>query len=117
MKNENAATVKTLGMKIRLRRKQLGLSQDVLAEKLFTSKQMISAYENDKVDLKVSVLVDIAAVLDVSPAWFFNDLWEDNSDSAENVMLSLYSALPEELKTVAEDQIRSLAAYSMKSVR
>ena len=38
----------TIGGRIKKRRNDLGLSQEELAEKLFTSKQMISAYENNK---------------------------------------------------------------------
>ena len=47
----------TIGGRIKKRRNDLGLSQEDLAEKLFTSKQMISSYENNKTELKVNILV------------------------------------------------------------
>ena len=66
----------TLGQKIRLRRKELGLSQEALAEKLYVTRQMVTNYERENVDIKMSLFLEIAAALEVKPAWFFSDDWE-----------------------------------------
>ena len=47
---------KTIGMRIRECRVKMGMTQDELAEALLTKKSTISAYENDKIDIKVSRL-------------------------------------------------------------
>lgn len=59
----------TIGSRIRDKRKELGMSQEELAEKLYTSKQMISAYENDKTEIKVSVLKELAVALDTTTSF------------------------------------------------
>ena len=47
---------KTLGRKIREYRLKRGMTQEELAEKLFSSKSTISEYENNKIDIKISIL-------------------------------------------------------------
>lgn len=47
---------KTIGMRIKECRMKMEMTQDELAEALLTKKSTISAYENDKIDIKVSVL-------------------------------------------------------------
>ena len=42
-----------IGEKIRARRKQLGLSQESLAERLNVSRQTVSSWENDKSAIKL----------------------------------------------------------------
>lgn len=54
----------TLGRKIKECRKEKGMTQEALAEALFTNKSTISEYENDKIDIKISVLREIAGALD-----------------------------------------------------
>ena len=72
----------SLGARIKLRRKQLKLSQEELAEKLYVTRQMITNYENDKVDMKLSVLYEIAKGLEISPLWFLLPVW--NCATEEN---------------------------------
>lgn len=69
-----------IGSKIKLRRKELGLSQTELAKSIGVSKQTLYKYEtgivtnipSDKIEL-------IAQKLDTSPAYLMG--WEQNSDS------------------------------------
>ena len=101
----------SLGQKIRYRRKELKLSQEELAERLSVTRQMITNYERDCVDIKMSVFLEIAAVLEVSPAWFFSDAWERNLDEdireklkRQNIM-AMYNSLPQHFKDLAEEQM------------
>lgn len=55
----------SLGGRIKKFREDRGLSQDELAELLGSSKSAISQYENDKIDMKYSVLSAIAEILEV----------------------------------------------------
>lgn len=57
---------KTLGQRIKECRLRKGMTQENMAEALLTKKSTISAYENDKIDIKISVLKEIATVLDTS---------------------------------------------------
>ena len=47
-------------------RKGASDSQNELAETLLTKKSIVSAYENDKTDIKISILKQMAKILDTS---------------------------------------------------
>ena len=52
----------TMGMRIRECKLALGMTQEELAEAIYTKKCTISAYETGKIDIKVSILKDIAKI-------------------------------------------------------
>ena len=47
---------KTIGKRIRECRVKVGMTQEELAEALITKKSTVSAYENDKIDIKICLL-------------------------------------------------------------
>ena len=53
----------TIGQRIREARLRLGMTQEDLAENMYLPKSTISAYENDKIDIKSSVIVQLARTL------------------------------------------------------
>lgn len=55
--------------RIKQRRKELGLSQDDLAKKLEIERSTVSKWESGKTNLKQSMVVKLANVLDCSPIW------------------------------------------------
>lgn len=57
----------TIGQRIKAQRIRCGMTQEILAERMFIPKSTISAYENDKVDIKASVIVDLARELETDP--------------------------------------------------
>lgn len=57
----------SLGQRIRAQRIRMGWTQEELAEKMCVPKSTISAYENDKVDIKSSVIVELSKILETSP--------------------------------------------------
>ena len=57
---------KTLGKRIAVLRKERGLKQDALAEKLAISSQAVSKWENDQTCLDISVLPLLAEILGVT---------------------------------------------------
>lgn len=97
----------TIGSRIRDRRKELGMSQEELAEKLYTSKQMISAYENDKTEIKVSVLRELVAVLDTTTSYLVDGVIEVKHTTEIQELLDVFSRLD-------NDQIRAIALQQMK---
>ncbi|HTZ78807.1 MAG TPA: helix-turn-helix transcriptional regulator [Stellaceae bacterium] len=60
-----------VGARMRLRRIQLGLSQGALASKIGVSFQAVQKYESGDIRISASRLYDVAQVLEVSPAFFF----------------------------------------------
>jgi transcriptional regulator with XRE-family HTH domain len=61
-----------VGGRMRLRRTQLGLSQGTLASKTGVSFQAIQKYEAGDIRISASRLYDVAQVLQVPPAFFFD---------------------------------------------
>ena len=61
----------TLGGRIRELRQKRGLTQEELGDRLLINKSTISQYENDAIDIKCSVLREIADALQVFPGDFF----------------------------------------------
>lgn len=57
----------TLGQRIKAQRIRMGYTQESLAEAMCVPKSTISAYENDKVDIKGSVLIELSHYLYTTP--------------------------------------------------
>ena len=57
----------TLGQRIRAQRIRMGMTQEELAEKTLIPKPTISSYENDRVDIKSSVITELAEALETDP--------------------------------------------------
>ena len=67
-----------IGDRIKVRRQQLNMSQEELAQKLsYSSKSSISRIESNRQNLTQNKIQEIAAVLDTTPAYLMG--WEDNS--------------------------------------
>ena len=65
----NTYAENTMGTRIREMRKAAGMSQEQLAEILCTKKATISAYENDHIDIKSSIVLEIAKALNCSGSY------------------------------------------------
>lgn len=97
----------TIGERIADCRRNKGLTQFDLAELLCTKKSTISAYENDKIDIKISILKDIAQLLDTSVSYLADG--ESDTYSCEEAMLLFNNIMDEKLRRVAIEQMRVLA--------
>ena len=70
----------TLGEKVRLKREELNLSQEELAEKMnYKSKTSIHKIEVGITDLPLSKVKELAAVLNTTPAYLMG--WEDKKEN------------------------------------
>jgi transcriptional regulator with XRE-family HTH domain len=65
-----------VGARIQLRRRELGLSQAALGEKLGVSFQQVQKYESGKNRVSAGVLYEISKALDVPVGYFFEDFEE-----------------------------------------
>ena len=63
----NTNSKETVGQMIKVRRKSLKITQEKLAEAMNIPKSTISAYENGKIDIKSSVLVELSEHLETNP--------------------------------------------------
>ncbi|GHF16303.1 transcriptional regulator [Kordiimonas sediminis] len=66
-----------VGSRVRLRRTLLGLTQDGLGQALGLTFQQIQKYERGTNRIGASRLVEIANVLGVEPAYFFDEMPEE----------------------------------------
>ena len=92
----------TLGGRIKARRIELGITQEELAEALHTTKVTVSNYENNKVDMKVSVLMEVVRILGEKILGYmcFQEISEDDKE-----LLDIYHNLDNsKLKVIAKKQ-------------
>ena len=96
----------TLGQRIRAQRMRMGWTQEELAEKMCVPKSTISAYENDRVDIKSSVIVELSNLLETTP----NHLLGIGGDPyAEKVSSLVCSIKDEKIRALLLAQIEAAA--------
>ena len=71
----------TLGQRIRAQRIRLGMTQEELAEITFIPKPTISNYENDRIDIKSSVIAELAKALETDPNYLIMGKKATESDN------------------------------------
>ena len=99
---------KTIGMRIRECRKEIGMSQEELARRMNMKKQTISAYEHDQIDIKLGVIKELALVLATSVGYLVEgDSYEVDVDVIQIMML--LEGMSQELRKVAVEQVRVLS--------
>lgn len=99
----------TLGGRIREKRNSKGLSQEELAERMHVTAALISNYENDKVDIKTSVLIELAGHLDTTVAYLVDGTPEIDADIRN--LIHIYMLLRKEnVRKAAVEQMKILNA-------
>ncbi len=83
-----------VGMRIRLRRKVLKISQEELAEKLGLTFQQVQKYERGMNRISASRLYDVAQVLQTPISFFFEDMSDDVTTNAPRIRAGLSENLP-----------------------
>lgn len=101
----------TMGGRIRELRQRRGMTQEELGEILYMKKSTISAYENDAIDIKCSVLSEIADALNISPGYFFEK--KDPDPVADEAVLLLSSIKNPKIKLAALEHIRITSTLGM----
>ena len=82
-----------VGLKIRSRRKELGMTQKELADKLgYTNKSTIGKIESGINDITQSKVVAFAEALQTTPAYLMG--WEDDQDTAPGLQIVSAEDLP-----------------------
>lgn len=107
-----------VGEKIKIRRKELGLSADQLAEKLGKDRSTIYRYESKEIEkLPVDIIEPLADALLVSPQYLMG--WTaKNNEPVDNIipvsaMLPIYGCIPAGLPALAEECIEGYMPTSV----
>ena len=96
----------TLGGRIKAQRIRMGMTQEELAEKMCIPKSTVSAYENDKVDIKSSVIVELSKMLETSPNYL---LGIEMDNCMEETVLLIEQIKDKKVRSMILVQIRALA--------
>ena len=105
----------TVGERILIARKQLGLTQEDLAKRMgYKSKSTINKIELGINDIPQSKIVMFAKVLNTTPAYLMG--WDEKSPSenepitlseGEKLLLDLFKKVPEEQQSLVLTMIRA----------
>ncbi|MDR2007985.1 MAG: helix-turn-helix domain-containing protein [Alphaproteobacteria bacterium] len=90
------------GEQLKKRRKELGMSQKVLAESLGVTFQQVQKYEKGLNRIGASRLFDLCKILRVKPSYFFKTLnfAYDVNDSENNLVLAEGNSISPELSSL-----------------
>ncbi|MBG5909441.1 helix-turn-helix domain-containing protein [Providencia stuartii] len=86
-----------IGIKIKTRRKELGLSGADLAKKLNISQQQVSRYENGINKIPLNHLVSIAIALKCPIDWFFQGCITEEDYSMQDETINIKNLSQKEL--------------------
>ena len=89
-------TKEATGLRIKEQRKKLRITQEELAEAMCIPKLTISAYENGKVDIKSSVIVELAEHLQTTPNWLMGYEEDEEKDTVDDTIVSLLAGIKDE---------------------
>ena len=100
----------TMGGRMKEQRIKAGMTQEQLAEMMCTSKAAISQYENNKVDIKGSVIVEIAGILGTTAGYLLNnEVSVGDVDEQMQEMMEIFRGLEsDEIRQVAIEQMKIL---------
>ena len=104
---------KTIGMRIKECRLALGMTQEELADVLQMKKVTLSAYENDRIDIKVSILKEIAVGLGTTVAYLVDGEESEFSLEVMQVARLLQGIENEQLRKAALEQVKVLAGVKL----
>ena len=104
---KKTAVKSTMGTRIREMRKAAGMSQEQLAELLCTKKATISAYENDRIDIKSSIVLEIAKALGCTGSYLLEGKQEGDVDA--RIIEILVKLKNDQVKEIALRQLQALA--------
>lgn len=100
----------SLGERIRTKRILMGLTQEQLAEIMSVPKSTISYYENDKIDIKGSIIKELSVVLQTTPNYLLGI--EETDPLIEGVSTILKKIKDEKIRTMLYAQIKAAADYA-----
>ncbi|MDD2737069.1 MAG: helix-turn-helix transcriptional regulator [Desulfuromonadaceae bacterium] len=107
-------SIAEIGEAIRCRRRELGFSQEKLAEYIGVTSQQVQRYEYGKTRIKVDHLQAIARALGVSPGFFFGDHGRWVPGAQVLLMGPTERTLVERFRKIRNDKVRELVVTMLK---
>ncbi len=95
----------SIGKRIRAQRLSKGMTQEKLAEAMCVPKSTISAYENDHVDIKTSVILELSKILETTPNYLMG---VEKDPCMEEIVLLIDQIKDKKVRDVILVQIRAL---------
>ena len=103
---------KTIGKRIRECRVKVGMTQEELAEKILTDKSTISLYENDKIDIKSSIIAELAKALGCTGGYLLEG--SRMADANEELLMLFSKIKSEKVKAIAIKQLEALISLEVE---
>lgn len=100
-------------MRIKECRLALGMTQEELADVLQMKKVTLSAYENDRIDIKVSILKEIVMGLGTTVAYLIDGEESEFCLEVMQVARLLQGIQNEQLRKAALEQVKVLAGVKL----
>lgn len=104
----------TIGDRIKECRKDLGMSQEKLAELLYMKKSTICKYENNQNDVGSSMIVELANVLHTTPNYLLLGE-EDNNAWFDDIIHIVKSIKEPKMQVLAKKQLKCIAELEKTS--
>ena len=101
---------KTIGMRIKELRNKRGMTQEELAEKMYTTRVQISKYERDIDELKVSKIKMLEVIFDINAGYLVDGIEVmKTEDYMYGEIAKIYMGLrTDEVKRIAMEQMKLL---------
>lgn len=101
---------KTIGMRIKELRVKRGMTQEELAEKMYTTRVQISKYERDIDELKVSKIRMLEDILNTTAGYLVDGVETvETGELMYEELITVYMGLrSDEVKRIALEQIKLL---------
>lgn len=87
-----------IAARLRARRKEIGMTQEEVAEAANVNVSHISNIENNRVKISLSLLIRVCQILDTTVDYILANEFPDASGTTENELLAVIKTLPEEKK-------------------
>ena len=89
MSNKQESLIKILGANIAVRRKALGMSQEILAEKIGITQQALARMEQGKIAPKLTRLPELAGALQYTVAELVTAQKDDTLEASSRLLAAL----------------------------
>lgn len=103
---------KTMGQRLRECRKAMGMTQEELEAVSCIPKSTLSAYECDKVDIRMGTVKELAAILHITAGYLIDgEMPELDWDIMQ--VVKILQEMPEGLRHAAVEQVKVLSKIKM----
>ena len=103
---------KEIGKRVKIARIRADLTQEALAEKMLTDKSTISLYENDKIDIKSSIIAELAKALGCTGGYLLEG--SRMADANEELLMLFSKIKSEKVKAIAIKQLEALISLEVE---